>query len=193
MTTRLFNKIKNFFSGILQSRIVVLGIFFVVLFALLIQKTFSLQIIHGADYLESFTYRIQKETELPSARGSIYDRNGKLLAYNGLAYDVTIEDSSVLEDNASQNAMIDHLITLVEESGYETINNLPIELYDDGTLAFTASGNTLLRFIRNVYGLDSIDQLTDEQKNVTAEELFNYMCKGDDTTSMFGIDDSYSR
>lgn len=193
MTTRLFNKIKNFFSGILQSRIVVLGIFFVVLFALLIQKTFSLQIIHGADYLESFTYRIQKETELPSARGSIYDRNGKLLAYNRLAYDVTIEDSSVLEDNASQNAMIDHLITLVEESGYETINNLPIELYDDGTLAFTASGNTLLRFIRNVYGLDSIDQLTDEQKNVTAEELFNYMCKGDDTTSMFGIDDSYSR
>ena len=67
MTTRLFNKIKNFFSGILQSRIVVLGIFFVVLFALLIQKTFSLQIIHGADYLESFTYRIQKETELPEA------------------------------------------------------------------------------------------------------------------------------
>ena len=59
-------------------------------------------------------------------------------------------------------------------------------------MEFTSSGNTLLRFIRNVYGKDSIDQLSEEQKNVTVEELFDYMCHGDDSTSMFGIDDSYS-
>ena len=188
----MLNRIKNFISGIFQSRVAVLGIFFAVLFALLIQKAFSLQIVHGEDYLESFTYRIQKETELPSARGAIYDRNGKLLAYNRLAYDVIIEDTSVLEDNASENAMIAHLIDLVESSGYVTVNNLPIELYDDGTMEFTASGNTLLRFIRDVYGLNSIDELSEEQKSVTAEELFGYMCHGDATTSMFGIDETYS-
>ena len=47
-------------------------------------------------------------------------------------------------------------------------------------------------FIRNVYGKDNIDQLSEEQKNVTVEELFDYMCHGNDDTSMFGIDDSYS-
>ena len=142
--------------------------------------------------MESFTYRIQKETELPSSRGTIYDRNGKILAYNRLANSITIEDSSLLETNAEKNEMILRLIQLIEGSGYETIYNIPIRLYDDGTMEFTSSGNSRLRFIRNVYGKDNIDQLSEEQRNVTVEALFNYMCHGDDSTSMFGIDDSYS-
>lgn len=192
MKTVLIKKILNFISDLTKSRIFVIGAFFAFLFALLIHKVFVLQVIEGESYLESFTYRIQKETELPSSRGTIYDRNGKILAYNRLANSVTIEDSSLLKTNAEKNEMILRLIQLIEGSGYEAIYNIPIRLYDDGTMEFTFSGNSRLRFIRNVYGKDNIDQLSEEQKNVTVEDLFDYMCHGDDSTSMFGIDDSYS-
>ena len=192
MKTVLIKKILNSISDLTKSRIFVIGAFFTFLFILLIHRVFVLQVIEGENYLESFTYRIQKETELPSSRGTIYDRNGKVLAYNRLANSITIEDSSLLETNAEKNEMILRLIELIEGSGYEAVYTIPIKLYEDGTMEFTSSGNTLLRFIRNVYGKDSIDQLSEEQKNVTVEELFDYMCHGDDSTSMFGIDDSYS-
>ena len=100
MKTVLIKKILNFISDLTKSRIFVIGAFFAFLFALLIHKVFVLQVIEGESYLESFTYRIQKETELPSSRGTIYDRNGKILAYNRLANSVTIEDSSLLKTNA---------------------------------------------------------------------------------------------
>ena len=192
MKTVLIKKLLNYISELTKSRLFVLSAFFTLLFGLLIYKVFVLQVIEGKNYLESFTYRIQKDTELPSSRGTIYDRNGKIIAYNRLANSITIEDSSLLDTNASKNAMIHQLIQLIENSGYEAVYNIPIHLYEDGTLEFTAKGNTLLRFIRNVYGKDNIDQLSEEQKNVTVEELFDYMCHGNDDTSMFGIDDSYS-
>ena len=151
-----------------------------------------LQVVEGQNYYDSFTYRIQKETELPASRGAIYDRNGRIIASNRLANSITMEDSSLLKTNADRNAMVDRLLELVENAGYEAINNIPIAITEKGTLEYTAGGNTLLRFIRNVYGKDNIDQLTEEQKRVDVDTLFDYMCHGDEETSMFGIDDSYS-
>ncbi len=184
----LFRKIEMFFRDLVRSRILIIGAFFAILGILLIRRLYVLQIIQGESYLQSFKYIIQKDTELPSSRGSIYDRNGKLIAYNRLATSVTIEDSSLLESNADRNEMLYRLIQLIEGAGYTTINNLPLEIDADGNVEYTASGNTLLRFIRNVYGKDNIDQLTDEQKKTDAQTLFNYMCEGDDDESMFGID-----
>lgn len=189
----LIRKLFNYISELTRSRVFVISAFFAFLFLILVQRVFVLQVLNGKSYFDSFTYRIQKETELPSSRGTIYDRNGKVLAYNRLANSITIEDSSLLNTNQDKNAMIYRLIELIEASGYETINNLPIRLYEDGTMEFTSSGNSLLRFIRNIYGYDRIDQLSEEEKSVTVEDLFDYMCHGDSSTSMFGIDDSYSR
>ena len=165
---------------------------FSLLFLVLLHRVFVLQVVEGQNYYDSFTYRIQKETELPASRGTIYDRNGKIIAYNRLANSITIEDSSLLENNKERNEMVYHLIQLIEDAGYDPINNIPIEITEDGTLEYTASGNTLLRFIRNVYGKDNIDQLSEEQKSADVNTLFEYMCHGDEDTSMFGIDDTYS-
>ena len=59
---------------------------------ILIYRVFSLQIVNGQTYLDDFQLKIEKERSLASARGNIYDKNGNLLAYNELAYSVTIED-----------------------------------------------------------------------------------------------------
>ncbi len=184
----MFRRIENYFRDLVRSRILIIGAFFAILGILLINRLYVLQIIQGENYLQSFKYIIQKETELPSSRGSIYDRNGKLIAYNRLATSVTIEDSSILKTNKERNEMLYRLIQLIESAGYTTINNLPLEIDADGNVEYTAAGNTLLRFIRNVYGKDNIDQLTEEQKKTDAQTLFQYMCEGDDDTSMFGID-----
>lgn len=188
----LIKKIFSYIYQLTKSRSFVVSAFFACLFIILIHRVFVLQVVEGQNYYDTFTYRIQKETELPAARGTIYDRNGVVLAYDRLANSITIEDSSLLDTNAQKNAMIAHLLELIENAGYEALYNIPIELNSDGTLEFTYTGNTRLRFIRNVYGKDSVDELTEEQKNVSVDELFDYMCHGNANTSMFGIDDSYT-
>ena len=77
-----------------------------VLFALmafaLIQRIFSLQIIHGEEYEKNFSLQTVKERSLKSTRGNIYDRNGNVLASNRLTYSVTLEDVRGIAEQISQ-------------------------------------------------------------------------------------------
>mgnify|MGYP000644642012 FL=1 len=54
-----------------------------------------MQILDGSSYQESYMQRTEKLVTTPGTRGNIYDRNGNLLAYNQLAYSVTINLSTV--------------------------------------------------------------------------------------------------
>ena len=63
-------------------RTTVLILVFCILFGVLLQRLFSLQIIHGKEYAENFNLSITKERTLKGIRGIIFDRNGKPLAYN---------------------------------------------------------------------------------------------------------------
>ena len=65
---------------------------FFLLCSTLVYRLFDLQIVNGEDYLNNFRLKIVRERSLPSTRGNIYDCNGNLLAYNELAYNITIED-----------------------------------------------------------------------------------------------------
>ena len=138
----LIKKILKHISELSKSRVFVISAFFVFLFGLLVHRVFVLQVVQGQNYYDTFTYRIQKETELPASRGTIYDRNGKTIAFNRLANSITIEDSSLLKTNAEKNAMVSHLLRLIENSGYEAIYNMPIELNKDGSLVYSSGGNT---------------------------------------------------
>ena len=64
------------------------------LFAL-VGKIYQIQRDNSEDYNKIVLSQRQSEyvsQTIPYKRGDIYDRNGKLLAYNDLAYSVTIED-----------------------------------------------------------------------------------------------------
>ncbi|MBR5360649.1 MAG: hypothetical protein IK123_07150, partial [Lachnospiraceae bacterium] len=69
-----------------------MGVFFLIITIVLTTRIFILQIVRGQDALDNFTLSIQKERVIGSTRGNIYDRNGNVLAYNELAYNVTMED-----------------------------------------------------------------------------------------------------
>ena len=83
------------------SRLLLLFVAFTAMAVILIYRLFNLQIVNGESYLNNFQLKIQKEKIIEGTRGNIYDRNGNLLAYNELAYSVTIED--VYESGKEKN------------------------------------------------------------------------------------------
>ena len=100
---------EKFLDLVDHQRLLVLMIFALVLFVLLIYRLFVLQIIEGEEHMENFTYKIQKTITKNGIRGNIYDCNGKLLAYNKLAYSVTFQNDTAFatlakENNTSENA-----------------------------------------------------------------------------------------
>ena len=133
-----------------------------VLFCLLIYRLFVLQIIQGNEHLANFNYKIKKTIEISGARGNIYDCNGKTLAYNQLAYSVTINLSTVensittdkrSEKNAALNKILDQVLSIVESNGDSVVSSFGIILDSSGTYQFTQSSDTQkLRFIADVYG-----------------------------------------
>ncbi len=185
MRISLFKNLIEDFLDVIRSRVFILGTVFALLMVILVHRLYDLQIVKGEDYLNTFTYRIQKDTELVSPRGTIYDCNGVPLAYNKLSYTITIEDSTLLTDNQTKNTMIAALIGFIESTGNTLIYNMPIELDENGQMIFTAGTNTILRFKKDVY---STENLSDEQVNATAQEVYTYMR----SSKMFNLSSDYN-
>ena len=215
------SKLRGQIIELLSNRIIIVGVLLMVLFCLLIYRLFVLQIIQGDEHLANFNYKIKKTIEISGARGNIYDCNGKTLAYNQLAYTVTLENTDEtsriarertnangkngqkVTENDVKNEVIYKLIKVLETNG-DTINySLPMTVNSKGKLKFTVSGSSLARFKKDIYGITNIDNLSGDEKkkaekylNSTPEEVYEYLRSGKNgpqgTGNMFGIADSYS-
>lgn len=157
----------------------ILFVLFIGMATLLIYRLFDLQIVNGEKYLNNFKLMIQKEKIIEGTRGNIYDRNGNLLAYNELAYSVTIEDvyESGSAKNEELNATLYKLIKMIEENGDKINSEFNIILNDNDEYEFTVEGTKLLRFKADIYGVASIDKLKYSQENATAVEIIDYLCE----------------
>lgn len=185
MFNELIAHIKENFMNMITSRLIVLILVIFGMGGYLIYTIFQLQIVEGEEYFNNFQLMITKERTLPSTRGNILDRNGKLLAYNELAYSVTIEDvyESGRGKNASLNATIYKLIHMIEQNGDHIINDFHVVLDKNGNYQYNVEGTQLLRFLADVYGHPTIDELKQKEKTATAEELMTYLC----STSRYGV------
>ena len=164
---------------------------FAVMSAVLIARLFDLQIVHGREYANEFTTTTTKSRRLKSTRGNIYDVNGKLLAYNELANSVTIEDSGSYETTRqkrlSLNGEIYRLIKIIEGNGDKLVNDFHITIDANGNYIFdVAEGTTRNRFRADIYGLRTIDQMTEQQKNSTPNDLMELLCSNE----RFGLYDA---
>ncbi len=175
----MFDDIKENFIKFITSRAVIVSFVLFTLACIMIYRLFSLQIINGEYYLDSFKLRIKKEKTISAARGNIYDRNGNLLAYNELANAVTIEDvyKSGSGKNAAINQTINILIDIIEDNGDTVDQDFDIVLNESNEFEFNVSGNSLLRFLADVYGHTSTSDLKYEEKTKTAEEVVDDLCK----------------
>ncbi|MBP5669457.1 MAG: penicillin-binding protein [Lachnospiraceae bacterium] len=171
--------IKKRIINFITSRSTFLMVIVFGLCIVLINRCFQLQIVHGAEYLEEFMLMTQKTRDISSVRGNIYDRNGNLLAYNELAYSVKMED--VLESGSTKNQQMNEtvlrLIRMVEKNGDHVITDFKIVIGEDGNFEYTVSGNSLLRFLADVYGKSYIDQLDAEQRASTPLDVMNFLSR----------------
>lgn len=177
----MLSDFKEWIKEVIFNRLTILVLLMIALAAILVQRLFTLQIVEGQNYLNNFKLTIKKETTLKSTRGNIYDRNGELLAYNKLAYSVTMEDNyaSGKGKNESMNNTIYNAIKIIESCGDSVNNDFDIIINDNGQYEYTLTGTRLNRFLADIYGRKSIDDLKTSERNSTPDDLIKYMCSKD--------------
>jgi len=185
----LLEKIKGFFN----TRLIVILVLYALMFSGLVVKILSVQVKASDPEITSEQAKIYKLRDIKSPRGNIYDVNGKLLAYNVMSYSILMEDSGLLTTNAQKNAMIYRLIKILENHDTELEVSFGIELDENGEYVFNVADNALLRFKKNAYGRKSVSELTEEERNATAEEVYLFLAKGAARAAMFQISDDYSK
>ena len=168
---------QNNSTSVENSKLLVLALALVLLGSVMIYRIFNLQIVNGAQALEDFTLKIQKERSIPSTRGNIYDRNGKILAHNELAYNVTIEDvyESGTGKNQALNETLLQIIRIIERCGDKIAGDFNIILDENGNYAYTVSDTRLRRFRADIYGKADPGDMSYEQETATAEEMMAYL------------------
>ena len=190
MFREIIDRIKEAIDYILRSRLIVLIVVFCLTSSVLVGRLFYLQIVKGEDYLENYELQIRRTKEIAATRGNIFDRNGELIAYNELAYSVTIEDriptdTSSDKKNEILNAVLDKVLTIVEKNGDSVIDSFGIILDSSGEYQFAETNETLrLRFVADVYGQPYVDDLKLEQREQSAGEIMHYLC-----SERYGLDD----
>lgn len=190
MFDHILEQFKENFMNMVTSRLLVLVFVLFGMGGYLIYTIFQLQIVHGEEYYNNFELSITRERTIIPTRGNILDRNGNLLAFNELAYSVTIEDvyESGRKKNARLNETIYKLIKMIEQSGDQIINDFHIVLDSNGNYQFNVEGTQLLRFLADIYGYPTIDELKEKERTATPDDVIEYLC-GTSPSSHYGIGD----
>ena len=161
----MFEWLISLKNKIFASRTNVIVAIFVVFSIILLIRLFVLQIILGSSYQENYDLKVEKTQTIDATRGNIYDRNGNLIAYNDLAYAVTIQDvgdyETTKEKNEKLNAIAYDLIVNIEKNGDSIINDFGITIDSNGNYQFIDSeGTKLQRFRADVFGYADPSDLT---------------------------------
>ncbi len=182
MFNELLIIVWDFIKKVITSRLFALAVLFTVMFSGLIGTLFRMQILEGDQYQDEYMQMTEQTVTTPGIRGNIYDRNGYPLAYNELAYSVTIQDLGDYPRPADRNRMIYRLVTILNRRGETVEGKFEIAMNGDGQMVFTSSSDSAkTRFLLNFYGLSSSDQLDDARgrypSDITAYEAFEYKKK----------------
>lgn len=171
----MFDSILDSIKSIVKSRFFPLVTTYVLLFSILVGRMFYLQIINGETYDRQASLQKQKIKTIKSARGKIYDCNGKLLVSNEQSYSITLEDSGELKTNIEKNKMIMKCIALIEKYGDKLNLDFPIERNKNGKFKYNVNHAAELRFKRDIFYCKSIRELTQQQQEMSADQLFHYI------------------
>lgn len=167
----------DYLKKILKSRLLPITIIYFVLFGIIVNRLFVLQIVKGPEIQKNNELKATRQREIKSTRGNIYDCNGKLLASNVLSYAVVMDESDKIETEEQRNAVIYKLINIIEKNGDTLDNDFYITLNEQGELEFTVDGSALTRFLKQVYTyvLDDKGNLSEEQQKKYLKSNYDYL------------------
>ena len=179
----------------MSSRIFILAIICLAMYTSLIYKLFNMQIINGEKALNDYLQLTEQTITTAGTRGNIYDRKGNVLAYNKLAYSVTVQDSGVYKNSEEKNLMYLRLVEILQKHGETVQGKFEIAVDPNGDMVYTSSSESARkRFLRDYYGLKKVEELDDEKgrylSTLSARELFEQACKDNGLTELKDTDDS---
>lgn len=189
----MLDTIKEYITSFFESRLLPVTVVFVLLFCILVNRLFQLQIVETETYTNQTAKMTEQNREIKASRGNIYDCNGKLLAYNKLSYNVTFEENDKNANLTSQekNKMIYRLLKILEREGDQLSVEFYIEFNKKGIPKFNISGNSLLRFKAEVFSA-KVAELNQEQRDMSAKEIYEFLRYDMGTTSpKFDIGEEY--
>lgn len=192
----MFDDFLVYLKNVLNSRFIPIVVVYVSLFFILIARLFGLQIVSNDSLTANEDDSSTKVRELKTTRGRILDCNGVVLAYNELSYTITIQDDPSLTTNDEINKVIYTLIKILDANNTKLSSSFFIVMDKNGELAFQSEGDAELSFKRDVFSLRTVDELTEDERNATASQVFDFLKTGEgfegfDFTSMYGISDEY--
>lgn len=171
------------FLELCKNRIFVMLCGVIVLFVIIVLRLFSLQIIHGEEYEASITASVSKNLPVPASRGGIYDRYGRPLAINTVAYSVQVDGSLTLElsDTEKQN-LSKALMNWLWENGHQQVNSLPISLSSPYSFTFEGTEDEIEKQENRWKASIGLEK---RQYKMTAEECLAYLYEKYDVPSNY--------
>lgn len=168
-----FERYLEHFLDLCKNRIFVMLCGVVFLFALIALRLFSLQVVRGEEYRESVMVSTSKELSVPASRGGIYDRYGRPLAINRVAYSVQVDGSVTREFSADEErALVTALVEYLWENDATQVNSLPIT--SRAPYSFTFTGTAEERAQQETRWKNSIG-LRKKELEMTAAECLAYL------------------
>lgn len=169
---------KNFIKFI-TSRIFILLVVITGMFCFLIIKLFDLQIVNGERLQSELKTGILREISIPAPRGCIYDKYGRPLAINNVAYAVKI-DSSVKISSDDMNNIYINMIRQIENNEDTLIYELPISSTRPYTFLFDGDEEKEIKWKETVYEKGITVKTSKEKKReilkpITAEQIMEYL------------------
>lgn len=161
-----------------MSRIMCIVIVMALILSIYASALYELQIVEGQDYLKRSTNAIAATKTVKAARGSILDRNGKLLVYDRTIYNIVMT-RSVLMKTESPNTIILEMCKLCDENGINYTDTFPV-----GTIAPYSYFADITNTQRS--RLDTYFEYFDMDRDTPASELIEWM------RTHYGIDEKVS-
>ncbi|MDR2903714.1 MAG: hypothetical protein LBU77_04340 [Clostridiales bacterium] len=159
---------KEFMKNVvrfLTNRLFILLVFICVLLYVTVAKLFEIQIVNGAAYaVQAQKATTQKTIDILAPRGEIYDRYGRPLAVNRIAFTVKIDPS---ENRQLDPEMTHAFIKIMEKNGEALIDDFPVSPEEPYTFLFTAD-STKEWWLKGM----ELAETKEEIKEITPEEAF---------------------
>ena len=172
--------VSDFFYNILKivkSRIFIVSLIMVCMFAGLIYRIFDLQIVNENYYMSTYIQQAEKSIYNPGTRGRILDAKGNVLAYDTLAYSVVLEDKIDSSDtkNAEMNKIVSNAIKLIEKYGDTVIVDFPIIINSAKHWEFNFTSDAAKQlFYKNIFNGNYVRDNKNYQ-NANPTEIMNYL------------------
>ncbi|MBQ3222251.1 MAG: hypothetical protein IJB41_01415 [Clostridia bacterium] len=150
----------------------------VMVFVLMFMQLVNLQLFDSETYTAQAEDKSTKTVTVYGKRGTIYDRNMTVLAYDRESYNVQFyrdPDRNKQADREAYTMVIYNLIKLIESNGNTTVNDFWLSRDENGNWQFDTGGTT--EYVRSERERQWRQNFYLNGKEDTVDTLFDTLCK----------------